>query len=489
VSAVRPPSVIVLAAGSGTRMKSVIPKMLHEICGRPLLGHVLTTVDALRPEPLVVVVGHGRNHVSPYVKRAQPDALLAVQEEQLGTGQAVQVALEAAPQLAGTVIVTTGDTPLLTTDTLESLAAQHDEEGHAVTVLTGTSVDADGYGRIVRDRKGEVARIVEHRDATPEERDITEFNSSIYAFDVDFLREALGMLQPDNDQGELYLTDVVAIARNQKRAVGAYPIDDVWQIKGVNDRIQLARLRAEMNRRVLEAHMRSGVTVVDPASTWVDVAVTLEPDTTLLPGVQLQGTTSVASAAVIGPDTTLVDVSVGPGATIVRTHGSSAVVGPAANVGPFAYLRPGTRLGARGKIGGFVEVKNSEIGDGSKVPHLSYIGDTLIGQHTNIGAGSITANYDGQTKHRTTIGSHCHTGSDNVFVAPVEVGDGAATGAGTVVRRDIPPGALAVSSGPQRHLDDWVARKRPGSSADQAANRAKDAKRPVDKPAVKGPVQ
>ena len=485
VSAERPPSVIVLAAGGGTRMKSAIPKMLHEICGRPLLGHVLTAVKALRPESLVVVVGHGRDHVGPYVEQAEPDAVLAVQEEQLGTGHAVQVGLASVPQLTGTVVVTTGDTPLLTTDTLRALAAQHDEDGHAVTVLTGVVEDASGYGRVVRDREGQVARIVEHRDATPEQRAITEFNSSIYAFDADFLRDASSMLHPDNDQGELYLTDVVEIARNMHRTVGAHHIEDVWQTEGVNDRIQLAKLGAEMNRRILDAHMRAGVTVVDPASTWIDVAVSLEPDTTLLPGVHLQGATSVASGAMIGPDTTLVDVTVGAGARIVRTHGSGSVVGPASIVGPFAYLRPGTRLGARGKIGTFVEVKNSEIGDGSKVPHLSYIGDTTIGEQTNIGAGSITANYDGEAKHHTTIGSHCHTGSDNVFVAPVEVGDGAVTGAGTVVRRDVPPGALAVSTGPQRHLDDWVARKRPGTPGDEAANRAKAA----DGSAIEGTVK
>jgi bifunctional UDP-N-acetylglucosamine pyrophosphorylase/glucosamine-1-phosphate N-acetyltransferase len=431
------------------------------------------------------VVGHGREHVGPYVEQAAPDSVLAVQNQQLGTGHAVQVGLAASHQPAGTVIVTTGDTPLLTTETLQVLATQHDEQGHAVTVLTGIAEDATGYGRIVRDRVGQVARIVEHRDATPEQREITEYNSSIYAFDVDFLRKALAMLQPDNDQGELYLTDVVEIARDMQRTVGAHRVDDVWQTEGVNDRVQLARLGAEMNRRILEAHMRSGVTVVDPASTWVDVTVTLEPDTTLLPGVHLQGDTSVASGAVLGPDTTLVDVMVGPAARIIRTHGSRSVVGPAATVGPFAYLRPGTRLGARGKVGTFVEVKNSEIGDGSKVPHLSYIGDTTIGEHTNIGAGSITANYDGQAKHRTTIGSHCHTGSDNVFVAPVEVGDGAVTGAGTVVRRDVPPGALAVSTGPQRHLEDWVARKRPGTPGDEAANRAKAA----GGPAIEGTIQ
>jgi bifunctional UDP-N-acetylglucosamine pyrophosphorylase/glucosamine-1-phosphate N-acetyltransferase len=485
VSAERPPSVIVLAAGGGTRMKSAMPKMLHEICGRPLLGHVLAAVNALRPESIVVVVGHGREQVGPYVEQTEPDSLLAVQDQQLGTGHAVQVGLAAVPQSAGTALVTTGDTPLLTTETLHALAAQHNQEGHAVTVLTGVVEDPTGYGRIVRDREGQVARIVEHRDASPEQREITEFNSSIYAFDVDFLRKALAMLQPDNDQGEFYLTDVVAVAREMQWTVGAHHIDDVWQTEGVNDRVQLARLGAEMNRRILQAHMRSGVTVVDPASTWVDVSVTLEPDTKLLPGVHLQGATSVASGAVVGPDTTLVDVTVGAGAKIIRTHGSGSVVGPAAIVGPFAYLRPGTRLGAGGKVGTFVEVKNSEIGDGSKVPHLSYIGDTTIGEHTNIGAGSITANYDGQAKHRTTIGSHCHTGSDNVFVAPVEVGDGAVTGAGTVVRRNVPPGALAVSTGPQRHMDDWVARKRPGTPGDEAANRAKG----PDGPASEGTVQ
>jgi bifunctional UDP-N-acetylglucosamine pyrophosphorylase/glucosamine-1-phosphate N-acetyltransferase len=485
VTAEPPPSVIVLAAGGGTRMKSAKPKMLHEICGLPLLGHVLSAVTALQPTSLVVVIGHGRDHVGPYVEQAEPSAVLAVQDEQLGTGHAVQVGLAAVPQLTGTVVVTTGDTPLLTTDTLKALVAQHDGRGHAVTVLTGVAQDASGYGRVLRDREGQVAQIVEHRDATPAQREITEFNSSIYAFDVDFLRKALGILRPDNDQAELYLTDVVEIARDMRRTVGAHHLDDVWQIEGVNDRIQLARLGAEMNRRILDAHMRAGVTVVDPASTWVDVSVTLERDTTLLPGVHLQGATSVAAGAMVGPDTTLVDVTVGAGARIIRTHGSGSVVGAAAVVGPFAYLRPGTLLGARGKIGTFVEVKNSQIGEGSKIPHLSYIGDTSIGEQTNIGAGSITANYDGQAKHRTAIGSHCHTGSDNVFVAPVEVGDGAVTGAGTVVRRNVPPGALAVSTGPQRHLDDWVARKRPGTPGDAAAKRAKAA----DGSATEGTVQ
>ncbi|HEY0774290.1 MAG TPA: bifunctional UDP-N-acetylglucosamine diphosphorylase/glucosamine-1-phosphate N-acetyltransferase GlmU, partial [Nocardioidaceae bacterium] len=299
-----------------------------------------------------------------------------------------------------------------------------------------------------------------------------EINSGIFAFDGAFLAEAVTKIGNDNANREYYLTDVVAIARDQGRAVGAYTVDDVIQTEGVNDRAQLAVLAAEMNRRVLNRWMKDGVTVVDPATTWVDVTVELAPDVTLLPGVQLHGSTRVGEDAVVGPDTTLTDVEVGEGATVVRTHGSGAVVGPGATVGPFSYLRPGTVLGARGKIGTFVETKNAQIHDGAKVPHLSYVGDAEIGEGTNIGAGTIFANYDGVQKHRTTVGRHAKTGSNNTFVAPVSIGDGAVTGGGTVVRRDVPPGALAVSTGPQRHIEGWVLRKRPGSTSAEAAETA-----------------
>lgn len=466
---VRPAAVIVLAAGGGTRMKSAIPKVLHEVGGRSLVGHALRAARGVAPEHLAVVVGHGRDQVAPAVSSIDPQAVLVVQEEQLGTGHAVQVALARLPRLSGTVLVTYGDVPLLEAATIDHLVRRHDEHGDAVTVLTARVEDPSGYGRIVRDAGGDVAEIVEHKDAGAEELAITEINSGIYAFDAAVLADALGRIEADNAQGELYLTDVVGIARKDGRRVGAMEIDDRWQTEGVNDRVQLAAIGAELNRRTLTRHMRAGVTVVDPATTWVDDTVTLEPDVTLLPGTQLSGRTLARSGAVIGPDTSLTDVEVGAGATVVRTHGSGAVVGDGATVGPFSYLRPGTVLGADGKIGAFVETKNVRIGAGAKVPHLSYVGDADIGAGTNIGAGTIVANYDGVAKHRTSVGEHCRTGSNNTFVAPVAIGDGAATGAGTVVRRNVPAGALAVSSGPQRLIEGWVPRKRPGTPAAQAA--------------------
>src|SRR3954453_10247666 len=314
--------------------------------------------------------------------------------------------------------------------------------------------------------------IVEEKDADPEEAAIREINSGIYAFDGDFLAAALARIGNDNAKGEYYLTDVVAIARADGAPVGAHVTEDVRQTEGANDRVQLAALAAQLNRRTLDRWMRDGVTVVDPTTTWVDVTVTLEPDVRILPGVQLLGATVVAEDAVVGPDTTLKDVEVGRGAKVVRTHGELAVIEAGAEVGPFSYLRPGTVLGRDGKVGAFVEVKNSTIGPGSKVPHLSYVGDAEIGEGTNIGAGTIFANYDGVRKHRTTVGSHARTGSNNTFVAPVQIGDGAATGAGTVVRRDVPPGALAVSAGPQRNLEGWALRKRAGTKQAEAAEAA-----------------
>jgi bifunctional UDP-N-acetylglucosamine pyrophosphorylase/glucosamine-1-phosphate N-acetyltransferase len=467
--------VIVLAAGEGTRMKSAIPKVLHQVGGRSLVGHALRAARSVEPEHLAVVVGHGRDQVAAAVGSLDPKAVPVVQEEQLGTGHAVQVALAHLPRLSGTVLVTYGDVPLLEAATIDHLVRRHHEHGDAVTVLTARVEDPSGYGRIVRDAGGDVAAIVEHKDAGSDELAITEINSGIYAFDAAVLADALGRIEADNAQGELYLTDVVGIARRDGRRVGAMEVADRWQTEGVNDRVQLAAIGAELNRRTLTRHMRAGVTVVDPVTTRVDDTVTLEPDVTLLPGTQLSGRTVAGRGAVIGPDTSLTDVEVGAGATVVRTHGSGAVVGEDATVGPFAYLRPGTVLGADGKIGTFVETKNVQIGAGAKVPHLSYIGDAAIGAGTNIGAGTIVANYDGQAKHRTSVGEHCRTGSNNTFVAPVTIGDGAATGAGTVVRRDVPPGALAVSSGPQRHVEDWVLRKRPGTPAAQAALNARRA--------------
>jgi len=478
-------AVIVLAAGSGTRMKSDIPKMLHTLAGRSMLSHTLHAIAKVSPRHLVVVVGMGRDHVIPAVEGLADDLgrpiEVAVQDEQLGTGHAVGCGMAALPEdFDGTVLVTASDVPLLDSDTLAGLVDDHVSHSTAATLLTTTLADPTGYGRILRTQDGEVQSIVEQADATESQRTIREVNAAVYAFDAAALRQALTQLRSDNAQRELYLTDAVEILRRDGQRVRGRHVDDSALVAGVNDRVQLAEMHRELNRRIVAELQRSGVTVVDPATTWVDVDVTVGRDTVVAPGTQLLGTTRIGARCQIGPDTTLTGVTVGDGATVIRTHGSSSVIGDDAVVGPFAYLRPGTELGAEGKIGTFVETKNATIGVGTKVPHLSYVGDADIGEHTNIGAASVFVNYDGEVKQRTTIGSHAKTGSDNMFVAPVTVGDGAYTGAGTVVRQDVPPGALAVSAGPQRNIEGWVERKRPHSAAANAARKAAAASDPSD---------
>jgi bifunctional UDP-N-acetylglucosamine pyrophosphorylase / glucosamine-1-phosphate N-acetyltransferase len=470
---IRTAAVIVLAAGEGTRMRSSTPKVLHRIGGRSLLGHAVHATAELAPEHLVVVIGHGAEQVAAEVDTLAAElgrpVLTSVQEKRLGTGHAVQCGLEALPgDLDGPVVVTVGDAPLLGAETLRELLGPEDDR-RPVSVLTTELDEPTGYGRILRDADGAVTAIVEQADATEEQRAVREVNAGVYAFDAAFLRGALGRLDTANAQGEFYLTDLVAITAADGLPARGVVCTDGWQVRGVNDRVQLAQMGAELNRRVVERWMRAGVTVVDPATTWLDVQVVLDRDAVLLPGTQLHGATTVGEGAEIGPDTTLTDCGIGAGAHVVRTHGSSAVIGDGASVGPFAYLRPGARLGEAGKIGTFVEVKNAEIGAGSKVPHLTYVGDATIGEQSNIGASSVFVNYDGVRKQRTTIGSHVRTGSDTMFIAPVTIGDGAYTGAGTVVRDDVPAGALAVSAGPQRNVEGWVQRKRPGTPAADAA--------------------
>ncbi|WP_078510088.1 bifunctional UDP-N-acetylglucosamine diphosphorylase/glucosamine-1-phosphate N-acetyltransferase GlmU [Streptomyces sp. Tu 6176] len=473
MSAIRPAAVVVLAAGEGTRMKSATPKVLHEICGRSLVGHVLAAARELKPENLVVVVGHAREKVSAHLAEVDAAARTAVQEKQKGTGHAVRMGLdELGGAVEGTVIVVCGDTPLLTGGTLAALAAAHTADGNAVTVLTAEVPDATGYGRIVRDADGAVTAIVEHKDADAEQLAIREINSGVFAFDGRLLAEALGQVRTDNSQGEEYLTDVLGILRGAGHRVGASVAGDHREIAGINNRVQLAEARRTLNDRLLTAAMLAGVTVVDPATTWVDVTVTFEQDVIVHPGTQLHGATHLAEGAEVGPGTRLTDTQVGAGARVDNTVSVGAVVGPQASVGPYAYLRPGTRLGVKSKVGTYVETKNARIGEGTKVPHLSYVGDATIGEYSNIGAASVFVNYDGQDKHHTTIGSHCRTGSDNMFVAPVTVGDGAYTAAGSVITRDVPPGSLAVARGQQRNIEGWVARKRPGSTAAKAAEAA-----------------
>ncbi|MGW1890256.1 bifunctional UDP-N-acetylglucosamine diphosphorylase/glucosamine-1-phosphate N-acetyltransferase GlmU [Streptomyces sp. NPDC002004] len=467
-----PAAVVVLAAGEGTRMKSATPKVLHDICGRSLVGHVLAAARELNPQQLVVVVGHAREKVTEHLAAVDPAVRTAVQHEQNGTGHAVRMGLEELGETAvdGTVVVVCGDTPLLTGETLRRLAGTHAADGNAVTVLTAEVPDATGYGRIVRDgASGAVTAIVEHKDATESQRAIREINSGVFAFDGRLLAEALGKVRTDNSQGEEYLTDVLGILREAGHRVGASVAADHREIAGINNRVQLAEARRSLNDRLLERAMLAGVTVVDPATTFVDVTVTFEQDAVVHPGTQLLGGTHLAEGAEVGPNTRLKDTLVGAGARLDNTVADGAEVGPGANVGPYAYLRPGTKLGPKAKAGTYVEMKNATIGEGTKVPHLSYVGDATIGEYTNIGAASVFVNYDGQEKHHTTVGSHCKTGSDNMFVAPVTVGDGAYTAAGSVITKDVPPGALAVARGQQRNIEGWVARKRPGSAAAKAA--------------------
>jgi bifunctional UDP-N-acetylglucosamine pyrophosphorylase/glucosamine-1-phosphate N-acetyltransferase len=475
VSPDRPAAVVVLAAGEGTRMKSAIPKVLHRVGGRTLVHPAAAAAAELEPTHLVVVVGHGRGEVVAHLAEVSPKAATVVQEQQLGTGHAVQVALAELPELDGTVVVTYGDVPLLTADVLQGLLDTHGAQGNAVTILTAHLADPTGYGRVLRGDGDAVVGVVEQKDATDEQRTVREVNSGVYAFDAVALREGLARLDTSNAQGELYLTDVVGHAVADGRPVGTLAVQDTWAVEGVNDRVQLAALHRELNRRTLERWMRAGVTVLDPASTWVDADVTLERDVVIEPNTLLRGATRVATGATVGPNCQLVDTEVGAGAEVSNATSYGAVIGPEATVGPYTYLRPGTRLGRGAKAGGFVEMKMADLGDGAKVPHLSYVGDADVGEGANIGAGTIFANYDGVEKSRTSIGAHSFVGSDSVLVAPLTIADGAYVAAGSTVTGNVSAGELAVARGKQRNIAGWVARRRAGTRTAEAAAAAERA--------------
>ena len=463
-------AVIVLAAGQGTRMKSRLPKVLHPLAGVPLIGHVLATARALEPAHVVAVVRHERDTVAAAILDLDAETLIADQDSVPGTGRAVEAALDALPaDFEGDVLVVSGDVPLLDAETLAHLVAEHRTRSAAATVLSAVLDDATGYGRIVRAEDGGLDRIVEQKDASDAERALTEINSGTYVFTAAPLRSSLALVSTDNAAQEKYLTDVIGLLRGDGHGVAALPAGQSWLVAGINDRVQLSDAALRLNAMIVRGWQLAGVTISDPASVWIDRTVTLEADSEILPGTQLKGATSVASGAVVGPDTTLVDTEVGEGARVSRTDATLAVVGAGASVGPFAYLRPGTVIGEQGKVGTFVETKNTTLGAGSKVPHLSYIGDTTVGEGSNIGAGTITANYDGVNKHKTVVGSHVRTGSHNVFVAPVRIGDGAYSGAGTVIRKNVAAGELALNVAPQRNLAGWVATNRPGTAAAEAA--------------------
>lgn len=471
-----PSLVLILAAGEGTRMRSATPKVLHPVLGRPMLGHVLNAVAALDAEHVAVVTGAGRELVEPWLAVQWPDVLTTVQQERRGTGHAVRIALEdlASRGIApgAEVIVLTGDTPLLTAATLEALIATHRAEAAAATVLTAVLDDPTGYGRIVRDASGAVESIVEHKDATDAQRAIAEINSGMYVFSPAALKSALGQLTTNNSQGEEYLTDVLQIERSMGLRVAAHIVGEPAEIAGVNDRAQLADAAAVMRARINDAWMHEGVTIIDPSTTWIEADVVLARDVVLEPSTYLRGKTAIAEGAVIGPDTTLIDCTVDEGATVLRSHATEAHIGKKASVGPFSFLRPGAELHEKAKAGAYVEIKNAIIGRGSKVPHLSYVGDAEIGTDTNIGAATIFVNYDGVNKHRTVVGDSVRIGSDTMLVAPLVIGDGAYTAAGSVITDDVPAGSMAVGRARQRNILGWVRMKRSGTSSDIAATKA-----------------
>jgi bifunctional UDP-N-acetylglucosamine pyrophosphorylase / glucosamine-1-phosphate N-acetyltransferase len=455
-------------------MKSRTPKVLHTLCGRSLLGHAITAASDLEPERLVVVVGHAREEVSAAAVAAAPRADIVVQEQQLGTGHAVRMVIEAIGAMSGTVVVTYGDMPLLRGQTLGELAGRHVAAGNAVTVLTARG-DFPGFGRIVRDADGAFLRIVEERDARGGERAIDEFNSGCYAFDGALLADVIKRVTTENSQHEEYLTDVVEILRGDGHPVGTVLAAEPAEIRGVNDRVQLAQARRALNDRTLRDWMLAGVTVTDPASTWIDVTVTIGQDAEIGPQAQLEGATVIGAGAKVGPGCLLEDTTVGEDAVLLHAVCRQAEIGPRVTVGPFAYLRPGASIAADAHIGTYVELKKSHIGAGAKVPHLTYVGDATVGAGANIGAGTIFANYDGVHKHHTEVGENAFVGSNTVLVAPVTIGDGAYTAAGSAIGEDVSAGDLGIARGHQHNSDGWVLRNRQGTrSADAAARHRSD---------------
>jgi bifunctional UDP-N-acetylglucosamine pyrophosphorylase/glucosamine-1-phosphate N-acetyltransferase len=463
-------AVIVLAAGEGTRMKSSVPKVLHEIAGLPIIGHVLATANSLSADQVTVVLRHDRERIESYISQHFPSAQIALQDDIPGTGRAAEVALDLLPKgFAGDVLVLSGDVPLIDVQSISELIERHRETGSVATLVSCDLSNPTGYGRIIRSR-GELVGIVEQKDASEDQRAITEINAGVYVFDASHLKSALGKVTTNNASKEKYLTDVVSMLID-KGTVQAFQILDKWLVAGINDRVQLGDVAAELNSRIIKAWQLAGVTVDEPASTWIDITVQLGQDVRLLPSTRLHGITRIGTGSTIGPDTTLQDCEIGSDVKITRSVADSVKLSNGAVVGPFAFLRPGTDLGSDGKIGAFVETKNAKIGPGAKVPHLSYVGDAEIGEGANIGAGTIFANYDGVEKHQTKVGKHARTGSGNVFVAPVSIGDGAYTAAGSTIRRDVEAGSLALNPVTQKNLADWVLQKRPGTASAKVAKK------------------
>jgi bifunctional UDP-N-acetylglucosamine pyrophosphorylase / glucosamine-1-phosphate N-acetyltransferase len=452
------PVVVILAAGQGTRMRSETPKLLHPLCGRPMIAWSVAAAKAAGAGRVVVVQSPGRE-----LDAALGDGVaVAIQEQPRGTADAVRAAVGHLGD-ADAVVVMNGDHPLISPDTIRELLEAHARSGAAATIATAVLEDPGGYGRVIRAPDGTVERVVETKragDASASQLHVREVNTGLFAFDGPELAAALEQVRADNAQGELYLPDVLPILRAHERTVQAHEVGDPGTMQGINDRVQLAQARAMAQRTINEGHMRAGATIVDPQSAVIDVAVQIEPDAVIAPFTNLHGQTSVGAGATVGPLSTLIDCQVGPGARVVHSYATGAEIAERVSVGPFAYLRPGTVLRAGAKAGTFVEIKNSTIGAGSKVPHLSYIGDAEVGEGTNLGAATITANYDGTRKHRTKIGDRVKTSVDTTLVAPVTVGDDAFTGAGSVITKDVPPGALGIARERQRNVEGYTERRK-----------------------------
>ena len=449
-------SALILAAGAGTRMKSSKPKVAHEILGKPLVRWVVDAAHAAGIESIVSIVGHGRDQVEPLLT----DTTTVVQEEQLGTAHAVLVAREALKGRTGSLVVLTGDSPLVQPSTITELVRMREEAQAAVVVLTMEAEDPTGYGRIIRDEAGDVQAIVEQKDCTPEQVAITECNSGFCCFDIELLFSALEEVSTDNAQGEYYLTDVLGIARSRGQRVLACKAQDPNECLGVNSRLQLAQATAVLQQRINEKHMAAGVTLMDPKTTWIGPDVVIEQDVEILPMTFLLGSTSVGTGSVIGPNSRLTDCVVAQNCTVEETVGIETTMESGVTCGPRAYLRPGTYLCENAKAGTHVEIKKSTIGPGSKVPHLSYIGDATLGRDVNIGAGSITCNYDGEKKWPTVIGDNCFVGSDVMMVAPVTLGENSLIGAGSVITKDVSAGALGLGRARQTEIEHWNERKK-----------------------------
>ncbi len=444
---------VVLAAGKGTRMKSKLPKVLHKVAGKAMVERVLETASSIGTERNVVIIGFGGDAVKEYLgDRAE----YVVQEEQNGTGHAMKQAFSALGDFDGTILLLCGDTPLVTKESLENLVADHEKNQAAATVLTAHMDDPTGYGRIIREDSGKVVRIVEQKDGKPEELAVEEINTGMYAFDSKKLWPCLDLLSDDNAQGELYITDVIGILVGQGDRVGAYMMEDNEESLGVNSRVQLAQAEAILKKRKNRQLMEAGVTLIDPATTYVAPEVTVGSDTILYPGTVLEGNTVIGSQCQIGPHTRLTNVQVGDNNTIHFTYGHDCQIKDGTDIGPYVHLRPNTVIGNDVHIGNFVEVKNSNVGQGTKFPHLSYIGDSDVGAGVNIGCGTITVNFNGSTKSRTRIGDHAFVGCNSNLVAPVEIGDYAYIGAGSTITKDVPSKALAVGRARQIVKENWV---------------------------------